>query len=515
MRLPRVILVLLALLAFYGAGRRNQVLLAERRVYQPGQMDPLENASPMVAFTSVALGGFRGIVADALWLRLSRLQEEGRYFELNQLATWISTLEPRIPDVWSFHAWNLSYNVSVLFNTPEERWRWVRAGIELLRNEGIPQNPGSAALHWELGWIFQHKVGQDLDQMHQFYKIYWAAEMQMLLDGPRADYDLFRSVPTDQMALLADPQVADLVRQLRALGFDPLSVRGNRGRETPAGVEPLLSSHPGGAALGLYVNRLVLEKRYGLSLSAMEKIDETYGPLDWRLAETQALYWAWQGRTFAPAGDRLRFDRMIHNCVATAFRRGHLQSVPATGTPVFSPNLDMLDNAVKAYERAMQDTPDEPSIRDSFKFFLSDAVQILYQYNRLDRAREIFARLNRDYPREVASRAFEDYVIAKFVREDMNALTREEAIVLVEGAFFNAYLQLHLGDRARAEGYANYGRQVHARYQRLRCGSKEEKDRVCLSELPEYQRNGLKRLREMIGGEVPVPEQLPGEAVGP
>ena len=36
---------------------------------------------PMVAFTTVALGGFRGILADLLWLRAGALQEDGKYFE--------------------------------------------------------------------------------------------------------------------------------------------------------------------------------------------------------------------------------------------------------------------------------------------------------------------------------------------------------------------------------------------------------------------------------------------------
>ena len=36
---------------------------------------------PMVAFTTVALGGFRGLLADLLWLRAGALQEDGKYFE--------------------------------------------------------------------------------------------------------------------------------------------------------------------------------------------------------------------------------------------------------------------------------------------------------------------------------------------------------------------------------------------------------------------------------------------------
>ena len=65
--------------------------------------EPLENAPPMVVLTTVALGGFRGLVADWLWLRSNRMQEQGNYFEMVQLASWITKLQPRYPQVWVFH----------------------------------------------------------------------------------------------------------------------------------------------------------------------------------------------------------------------------------------------------------------------------------------------------------------------------------------------------------------------------------------------------------------------------
>ena len=115
---------------------------------------------PAVTFVTVTLGGFRGMIADLLWLRASRLQEERRYVELVQLSGRITKLEPHMPEVWSFHAWNMAYNISVMMARPEDRWRWVLNGIELLRDEGVPLNPRSAMIHRELGWIFQHKLGK-------------------------------------------------------------------------------------------------------------------------------------------------------------------------------------------------------------------------------------------------------------------------------------------------------------------------------------------------------------------
>src|SRR5690606_10447406 len=105
------------------------------------EIAPLENAPPVLAFTTVALGGFRGIIANALWIRSNELEEQGKYFEAMQLADWITKLQPRMAQVWAVQAWNMAYNISVKFTAPEDKWRWVRAGTELLRDQGLRYNP--------------------------------------------------------------------------------------------------------------------------------------------------------------------------------------------------------------------------------------------------------------------------------------------------------------------------------------------------------------------------------------
>ena len=159
------------------AGALNVRLLEQRSIAHLTLAPPTQNMPPAVAFTTVALGGFRGILADILWMRAGSLQDEGRYFELVQLSDWISRLQPRSPAIWAYHAWNMAYNVSVLMPTPDERWRWVRNGIVLLRDEGLAANPGSPRLHQELAWLFLHKLGTDDDSAAAHYRLRWAAEV--------------------------------------------------------------------------------------------------------------------------------------------------------------------------------------------------------------------------------------------------------------------------------------------------------------------------------------------------
>ena len=120
-----------------------------------------------------AMGGLRAIAAEVVWFRADRLQEEGRYVELAQLAETLAFLEPHTPEVWSYAAWNLAYNVSVMMPTAADRWRWVHSAIRLLRDSGLRLNPGSPELCRELAWMFELKIGTDLDAAAAHYRAEW------------------------------------------------------------------------------------------------------------------------------------------------------------------------------------------------------------------------------------------------------------------------------------------------------------------------------------------------------
>ena len=131
-------------------------------------------SAPVLAEGALAaLGGLRSIVAEVVWFRADRLQEEGRYVELAQLASALTLMEPHTPEVWSYAAWNLAYNVSVMMATHEDRWRWVEAGIRLLRDEGLRLNPKSSELCRELAWMFELKLGAHIDDASPLYRQKW------------------------------------------------------------------------------------------------------------------------------------------------------------------------------------------------------------------------------------------------------------------------------------------------------------------------------------------------------
>ena len=142
-------------------------------------------SKPTYAVLAAGLGSFRGLAVNALWYRAEMEKRAKRFKEANNLARWITELQPRFPNVWQFHAWNLAYNVSVETFTPQERWGWVKSGMELLRDEGIRWNPSSSMLYHELAWILFHKIGGNTDDMNWFYKAEMAREWQEVLGGPQ------------------------------------------------------------------------------------------------------------------------------------------------------------------------------------------------------------------------------------------------------------------------------------------------------------------------------------------
>lgn len=125
-----------------------------------------------------ALGGFRGIVSEVVWFRADRLQDEGRYAELAQLAGFLTALEPHTPEVWAFTSWNLAYNVSVMMPDAADRWRWVKAGLRLLRDDGLAANPDSPVILREIAWLFLAKIGGRLDDASPYYREAWKAEVE-------------------------------------------------------------------------------------------------------------------------------------------------------------------------------------------------------------------------------------------------------------------------------------------------------------------------------------------------
>jgi hypothetical protein len=104
------------------------------------------------------IGGFRGLVADALWLRAEDLKREHEWDKLKAVVDMITKLQPHFLSIWTFQGWNLAYNVSVEWDAPEDKYTWIKNGILFLR-EGVSKNRRRPDLIWDTAWTYYHKYG--------------------------------------------------------------------------------------------------------------------------------------------------------------------------------------------------------------------------------------------------------------------------------------------------------------------------------------------------------------------
>lgn len=367
------------------------------------QVTPLENAPPVLAFTTVALGGFRGIIANALWIRSNELEEKGKYFEAMQLADWITKLQPRLVQVWTVQAWNMAYNISVKFTSPEDKWRWVKAGTELLRDEGLRYNPDEALLYRELAWFFQHKIGHYLDSAHMYYKLQWAKAMLPLLGKERPNWDELLDPQTDE--------ARERVRQLREV--------------------------------------------YKMDPAIMRQVDEEFGPLEWKLPETHAIYWATVGLQHAAEKDKDTLRRVIYQCMDVAFQRGRLilfYNDQGEATELFPlPNLDIIDKSDAAFNEMMRIDKERPRQSVGYQSFLRKVVYNLYSHARTGEAEKWWRKMKEIYPEAVRPGISLDEWCVEMVSEDASGKDQNKAMAAIEAQLTLAFYHLAIGEQDPAQ----------------------------------------------------------------
>lgn len=457
----KISLITLMIALLFSVAQLQKVLNHDREELGLTKLAPLENAPPALAFTTVALGGFRGLIANALWIRANDLQENDKYFEMVQLSDWITKLEPHFVQVWMMQAWNMAYNISVKFNSAEDRWRWVQRGISLLRDEALRYNPDETLLYRELSWFFQHKMGQNLDDAHLFYKTAWFAEMDPLL-GKRPDY-----------VSLLDPKTDEAKETAR-----------------------------------------LLREKYKMDPQIMKEIDERYGPLEWRLPDAHAIYWADVGRRRGKKEDQERLQRSIYQTMQQSFRRGAVYP-GLNGTITTGPNLDNIPNVNASYEELIKG--EDPEHRDQplagHRNFLKDAVYFLYMYNRHAEAKKWFDYLKAQYPAALSdfvaeqtkknpnleisqNPSVEQYAVMR-ITEDVGETDVDRVTAIVGALLQNSFTSLIQDDDERAVNLANMAKQVHNRFQREIKGAEQ---RVRIPPLVQLRERVLEKMLDPEAG---------------
>jgi hypothetical protein len=242
---------------------------------------------PALTFVMAGLGGFRGIVAEVLWFRAERLQEEARFMELVQLSEWLTKLDPHAAEAWVYNAWNLSYNISVMMIRPEDRLRWVKNGISLLRDDGLRFNPREARIYRELAWMFMNKFGiTSLDEARDTY------------------------------------------REDLANAFSPCVNTNGTVRLTADARKQIT--------------------KFKMDADRMAALEKRFGPLDWRLAEPHAVYWATAGVDCASGTERLFCRRIVYQSLFLLILEDESHA-PVERLALATATTDFFEETLKEY----------------------------------------------------------------------------------------------------------------------------------------------------------------------
>lgn len=124
---------------------------------------------PMERIPLLLMGSFRGIAIDFLWARALARHEEKKYYELLAVNNLIAKLQPNFPAVWIFQAWNMAYNIAHEWDAPQNKWKWIRAGLDFSKR-GAEKNPGSGDLFFEIGYMYLHLFDQRFFKCAPYYR---------------------------------------------------------------------------------------------------------------------------------------------------------------------------------------------------------------------------------------------------------------------------------------------------------------------------------------------------------
>jgi hypothetical protein len=427
-KLYKILLLVFAATLLTGGSILQRQLVREREELGLSRYTEIQGAPPVLTLTTVALGGFRGLISNLLWLRATDLQDNDKFFEMMQLADWITKLEPHFTQVWLMQAWNMAYNISVKFKDPADRWRWVKAGIELLRDGGLRYNPNDVLMYRELSWFFQHKMGANLDDAHIYYKQMWLAQMTNVFGSDAPD-----------LAPLLNPTNDEQRHHLFALTND-----------------------------------------FKMDPKLMKEIDDHYGPLEWRLPEAHAIYWAALGLQYAEKNGRtmdtnnlMALRRSIFQSMQLSFQRGHLIAYAADKHFEFGPNLDIIPNVSKVYRETWTNEPtSQPNIENAHKNFLRQAIFDLYIYNKKVDAVFWYNYFGKTYPNKSLlvnsfvtpdKMSLDDYIVAE-LWDEIDSGSVDQTTGLIEGLLRTAYKSLVLGEEERYTGLQNLVQRAWTHY---------------------------------------------------
>jgi hypothetical protein len=483
-RRPRQLAYLLLVFALlFAAQQALGPTLDERERHDLSVAPVRAGLPPRVVLATTALGGFRSIFIDLLWLRAVAMKEEGKFFEMVQLYDWITNLQPHYSMVWRFVAWDLAYNVSVDIDDLHERWFWIYRGIRTLRDKGIPYNPEDPFLYYELSWIFHHKVGKAMDYANRIYQARLADLMEAVLQGPgdRALLERLVATPGSRRALLLHPDLEPLAAWFAEREIDPVEAYPEltgmaqvyepevyRRLRTPEGRRAL-------ERVRLFRMRRQLQEEFKLEPELMLRLNREYGPIDWRGPNAHSLYWAWRAREVREEQlDEnmmdLKFERLIYFSLQELHRRGRIHrtsdgyvySVP--DYRFMRATVEHLRSMLQRAEESVSPRGKEVNVtgsRSGYTYLLERCVFMYYFNGDVEAAEPFMEYLREEHPEKEKYQVRPAVFVRENIQEFVESMSLDRFHLLLDGILRQAFYFRSIQDGENAAAQENYAEALH------------------------------------------------------
>lgn len=468
-----------------------------------------------VAVPTLALGAFRGLVVDYLWIRVISLREQNRTYEARVLAEQIGRLQPRLPAVWDYLGSHLAYDLAATGTDFTTRWAWIQNGLDLVREQGLAKNPQSARLCYTLARIYQDKINSSMDEFHADFKREHVLRMRRA-GAHLAPIKELGSAPGLEALAAQDEEARELlIRYARSEGLQslaeiqpsafcqdhhlwcyerPAPLEAGEAESLVAKVELLRSLHQSPAGRRVLTSCAAAALReIGFDPEYMARISAEWGPLDWESSFSAPVYWSVRGIWMAEARDdvvmKSRCRRSALQALKNAMRSGRSkievdQLAGGRQIALTLPNLELIPYLERLYREgtelatadivrlSKQEEFDPKDMRAARSFevnqhearkdFLMEAVILLSEYGRDTEGQLLLQRAREDYPEEPNFQIpYQEYLLTMMANRvtDAGAMDTVDTVTqALLGLWRRYFIYLAYGEDRRAQTYDTLAR---------------------------------------------------------
>jgi hypothetical protein len=152
------------------AGTVSGGMISEMRSKHNLSQASLSQIDPTSEVMKLASLGLHGIAVNVLWNQANEYQEKKAFDKVSSTVETLILLQPNFVSVWEFQGHNLAYNISREFDDYQDRYFWVKEGLNFFMN-GIAFNKRDHRIYDNLGLHTGIKLGNS-DEKRQFRKIF-------------------------------------------------------------------------------------------------------------------------------------------------------------------------------------------------------------------------------------------------------------------------------------------------------------------------------------------------------